>query len=37
MTKLEKGQDIRVETLAKTCGILDHMIDGVMEITPDNE
>ena len=35
MAKLGKNEDVRVEVLAKICGVLKCSIDDILEIIPD--
>jgi DNA (cytosine-5)-methyltransferase 1 len=37
MARMSKGQDVRVETLVKICGVLNCTIDDIMEIIPDDK
>lgn len=37
MARMGKGEDVRVETLAKICAALECSMDDIIEILPDNE
>ena len=37
MARMGKGEDVRVETLAKICAALECSMDDIIEILPDNK